>query len=204
MRREELLDDQELGLREALDTHQAAIWTAIPAVVVSVDLSKQILSAQPSIQAIVRDKNNDTKNVTLPLLINVPIVFPRGGGFAMTFPVEQGDEVLIVFSSRCIDSWWQSGGVGAQVEQRMHDLSDGFAILSPTSQPKKLDSVSTDSVQIRNELGTSFIEITPTGKIRLVAAEIELSGSIVMDGIPFTTHVHGGIIPGVGFTQPPS
>ena len=33
------------------------------------------------------------------------------------------------------DSWWQSGGIGVPIESRMHDLSDGFAILAPTSQP---------------------------------------------------------------------
>ena len=143
MRREERLDDPELGLREALDTQQSKIWTTIPAIVVDVNFDSQTLSAQPAIQAVVRDKNNNTSNVTLPILINVPIMFPRGGGFAITLPVTAGDEVLIVFSSRCIDSWWQSGGIGAQVEQRMHDLSDGFAILAPTRKPKKTDSLKT-------------------------------------------------------------
>jgi hypothetical protein len=218
MRREERLDDQELGLREALETQQAKMWTALPALVVDVDLDAQTLSAQPAIQAVVRDKDNNTSNITLPILINVPIIFPRGGGFALTLPVQADDEVLIVFSSRCIDSWWQSGGVGVQVEQRLHDLSDGFAILAPTSQPKKLTGVSSDSVQIRNESGDSFIEIDSTGKIRLIStSSVEINspeillqgptsvtGGLKIDGIIFANHVHGGIVPGSGFTLPPS
>ena len=184
MRREERLDDQELGIREALDTQQSKMWTAIPAIVVDVDLDAQTLSAQPSIQAVVRDKENNSANVTLPVLINVPIIFPRGGGFALTLPVASGDEVLVVFSCRCIDSWWQSGGIGAQVEQRMHDLSDGFAILSPTSQPKKLSGVSSDSVQIRNSSGETYVEIDATGKINLISStEIEVTApTITLNG----------------------
>lgn len=231
MRREERLDDQELGIREALDTQQAKMWTAIPAIVTDVDLSAQTLSAQPAIQAVVRNKENQTQSVTLPILINVPIVFPRGGGFALTLPIAAGDEVLIVFSSRCIDSWWQSGGVGAQVELRMHDLSDGFAILSPTSQPKKMSNISENSVQIRNESGDSFVEIDSTGKIRLVStSSIELEADVMIDitapiinlnspsvvamnisadtlsvaGLDFTAHVHGGVTAGAAFTNPPS
>jgi len=224
MRREERLDDQELSIREALDTQQSKMWTAIPAIVVDVDLSAQTLSAQPSIQAVVRDKDNKTTNVTLPVLINVPIVFPRGGGFALTLPVAAGDEVLIVFASRCIDAWWQSGGVGVQVEQRMHDLSDGFAILAPTSQPKKLSGVSSTSVQVRNEAGTTYVEIDSSGKIKLVSpSEVKVaSPSIILDGnaqvtgnltvdgnltnsgIVFLNHRHGGVSIGTDFTLPPS
>jgi hypothetical protein len=184
MRREERLDDQELSIREALETQQSKMWTAIPAIVVDVDLDTQTLSAQPAIQAVVRDKDNNTSNVSLPVLINVPIVFPRAGGFALTLPITSGDEVLIVFGARCIDSWWQSGGIGVQAEQRMHDLSDGFAILAPTSQPKKLTGVSSDSVQIRNYDGGTYVEIDSSGKINLVSgSEIEISApTIKLDG----------------------
>ena len=33
------------------------------------------------------------------------MVFPGGGGFALTFPVAAGDECLVVFASRCIDDY---------------------------------------------------------------------------------------------------
>jgi predicted transcriptional regulator len=133
----------------------------------------------------------------------------------LTFPVKAGDEVLIVFASRCIDSWWQSGGVQVPIEERMHDLSDGFAILSPTSQPKKLSSVSTSNAQLRTESGGTYIEVTPNGKIRLIAeAEIELAapsikingavtqvGGVNIDGKAFGTHQHSD--PQGGTTGPP-
>lgn len=180
MRREERVEDPELSLREALEGFQADMWTALPGTITSVDLVKQTVEVQPTIQAIRFDKEGNPENVTITVLINVPIVWPRAGGFALTFPIKIGDEVLVVFSSRSIDSWWQNGGVGAQVERRMHDLSDGFAILAPTSVPKALPNVSSGNVQLRNESGNTFIEIDDAGKISLISSvEIKMQAPII-------------------------
>lgn len=180
MRREERLDDPEESLRLALENAQAQIWTALPGVVTGVDLGKQTVSVQPSIQGTISSPSGSSQSVNLPLLVDVPIVWPRAGGFALTFPIAAGDEVLVVFASRCIDSWWQSGGVGAQAEVRMHDLSDGFAVLAPTSQPKKLSNVSSSNVQLRDEAGTTYVEIAPGGKIKLLGAtSIDLSAPTI-------------------------
>ena len=90
----------------------------------------------------------------------------------MTLPLKAGDEVLIIFAARCIDSWWQSGGASnAPAENRICDLSDGFAVLAPTSQPKKLSNVSESNVQLRNTAGDVFIEIDPAGKVQVKANE---------------------------------
>lgn len=170
MNREERLNDPEESLRLALESQQAQIWTALPGIVSGVDLAKQTVSVQPSVQGSVSDAQGNVTSVNLPLLVDVPIVWPRAGGFALTFPIKAGDEVLVVFSSRCIDAWWQSGGVGVAAEARMHDLSDGFAVLAPTSQSKKLSNVSSSNVQLRDEAGTTYVEIAPGGKIKLLGA----------------------------------
>lgn len=225
MRRSERLDDLEEGLRIAMESHQSHMWTALPGIVTGVDLGAQTLSVQPSIQGSVTAPDGTTQAVNLPLLVDVPIVWPRAGGFALTFPIAAGDEVLVVFASRCIDAWWQSGGVGAQAEARMHDLSDGFAILAPTSQPKKFSGVSSSNVQLRDASGTTYVEITPGGAARVVGAssiDIEAptvningtvnidgqinhsGGGLVSNGITFATHKHTGVVPGGGTSGGPT
>ena len=231
MNREERLDDQEESLRLAMESQQAHIWTALPGVVAAVNLAAQTLSVQPTVQGSVASPNGAKQLVNLPLLVDVPIVWPRAGGFALTFPIAAGDEVLVVFASRCIDSWWQSGGIGAPAEARMHDLSDGFAILAPTSQPKKLTDVSSTNVQLRDESGTTYVEITPDGKARVVAAtQIDVEapavnitgnlnvtggmnlvgqltqsgGSMTIGGVVFGTHKHTGVQPGSGTSGGPT
>ena len=231
MNREERLDDPEESLRLAMESQQAQIWTALPGVVAAVNLAAQTLSVQPTVQGSVASPDGAKQLVNLPLLVDVPIVWPRAGGFALTFPIAAGDEVLVVFASRCIDSWWQSGGIGAPAEARMHDLSDGFAILAPTSQPKKLSGVSSTNVQLRDETGTTYVEITPDGKARVVAAtqidveaptvnitgdlnvtgEVNLvgqltqsGGSMTIGGVVFGAHKHTGVQPGSGTSGGPT
>ena len=168
MKRSERYNDPEESFRLAFQGEQSKMWTSIPGIVDSVNLDAQTLSVQPSIQGIVLDEQSNATNVNLPLCVDVPIVWPRAGGFSLTFPIKTGDEVLLVFASRCIDSWWQNGGVGSQAELRLHDLSDGFAMLAPTSQPKRLLNVSGKNVQLRTDSGTSYIEITPDGQINIL------------------------------------
>lgn len=198
MDRNQIVNDPELAMRIILDGRQSKIWTAIPGIIDSVDFSDLTCSVQPTIQGTVENENGSKTLVDLPLLIKVPIIFPKGGGFSITFPIAEGDEVLVVFSSRCIDAWWQSGGINRPMEARMHDLSDGFAIPGPYSVPNVIDNVSSSSLQIRNDAGTSYIEIDETGKIKLlsatiidvVAPTINLSGTINITG---TLAVTGGI-----------
>lgn len=234
MNRDERLDDPEESLRLALENAQSQIWTATPAIVQGVNLAAQTLSVQPAIQGTLSNPDGTTQTVNLPLLVDVPIVWPRAGGFALTFPIAVGDEVLVVFGARCIDSWWQSGSVGAPAEARMHDLSDGFAILAPTSQPKKFANVSSTNVQLRDTAGTTYVEITPGGKARVVGASAidieaptinlngssavnvtaptialngqvtQASGSFSIGGIVFGTHKHTGVQSGPSNTGGPT
>lgn len=164
--RSQLLNDAETSIRLAMDGRQATIWTAIPCIVESVNLTAMTLEAQPAIKGTIQLEDGTVESVDLPLLGDVPICFPSGGGFTLTFPIEAGDEVLVVFASRCIDSWWQSGGIGKPLELRMHDLSDGFAIPGPKSIPNVLPIISSSSAQLRNRLGTTYIQVSST-KIKI-------------------------------------
>lgn len=165
--------------RRMMDGRQASIWTALPGQVQSVDLTKLTVSVQPTIMHPVATPDKGVSNVNLPELPDVPIVYPRGGGYSLTFPINGNgvaDECLTVFSSRCIDNWWQSGGVQPPFENRMHDLADGFAIMGPYSQAKKISGVSATTVQLRNDSGTIYIEVDdPNKKINLKSNGVEVT-----------------------------
>jgi hypothetical protein len=195
----ERINDPEDAQRTALAGLQSRIRTAMPGVVTAVDLGRQVLSVQPAIQGQQDSANGDTANVNLPLLVDVPICWPRAGGFAITFPIAPGDEVLVVFGDRCIDAWWQSGGVGVALEQRMHDLSDAFAIPGPCSQPRKLAGVSATAMQMRNDAGTAYIEITASGFVNIVSTALTHNGKNVG-----ATHTHGGVAAGGGTSGVPT
>lgn len=197
MKRTERINQLQQAIQAALTGRQVGIWTALPGTVVSYDSARMTLVVQPTIQAQVMAQDGTLSWVTLPQLLDVPICFPNGGGFMMTFPIEVDDEVLVVFSSRCIDNWWYQGGVQTQAELRLHDLSDGFAIIGPRSLPRVLTGISTDSVQLRTDAGTTFIELKE-GQINIVGnvhvvGSIEATDEIFVGDIELTQHEHPNI-----------
>ncbi|MDN7558785.1 Gp138 family membrane-puncturing spike protein [Burkholderia orbicola] len=125
---------------------------------------------QPAIKIPVRANDGTVTTAALPPLVDCPVQFPSGGNCTLTFPVAPGDECLIVFASRSVDAWWQSGGVQEQPALRMHDLSDGFALLGFRSRPRALAGVSGGSTQLRSDDGSTYIDLNPTlKKVRIVA-----------------------------------
>ena len=211
MNRKERFESINETLLVALQGWQANLWTALPGIIQSFDPKTQTASIQPTIQAqFTSPVDGSQKWVNLPLLGECPVFFPQGGGYALTFPVQPGNECLIVFASRCIDSWWQDSGIQPQSIIRMHDLSDGFAFVGFNSVPKVIPNISTNSVQLRTFDGATKIDLK-AGTLTLTAANIVLNGNVQSTGT-FTnngknigsTHEHGGVSTGSGNTGVPT
>jgi len=173
--------------RTLLRGWQAGIWTALPGVLQSFDPAKQTAVVQPAVKAQVQDRSTMVwSDVQLPLCLDCPVVFPSGGGYLLSFPLKSGNEGLLVFASRCIDSWWQSGGVQRQAEVRFHDLSDGFFIPGCSSIPNVPENLDPDKLQLRNLAGTLLLELNSEDQsCRIVAA-----GGVTIEG---NLHVTGEI-----------
>lgn len=145
-----------------MDGRQAHIWTALPGIVQSFNSNAITCVIQPAIKAEVLAPDGTSQWTNLPLLLDCPVVPMRGGGCTLTFPIAEGDECLVIFASRCIDAWWTAGGTQVQSEFRMHDLSDGFAIVGPFSQATKISGWSTSAVQLRSNDGEAYLQLNPT------------------------------------------
>jgi len=213
--RERLNDNQE-SLQTALDGAQSSIWTSLPGYITKYSPTAMTVEVQPTIQGLYRGIDGNATLVTMPLLVDVPVLFPGGGGLTLTFPIAIGDECLVWFACRCIDAWWQSGGVQPPGEFRMHDLSDGFALVGPRSQPRVLTAPSTSAAQLRTEDGTTYLEILPDGHVRIVSPNpivfstpaLHVTGQVIagfggVDQVGLQTHVHGGVQTGGGDTSVP-
>lgn len=100
----------------------------IPCIVQSYDPEKGTVECQPAIREKIINQNEEIEYRNLPLLLNVPVVFPSNSEYAVTFPLEKGDECLVLFSDLSIDNFWEKGNVQNPIEDRRHDLSDGIAI----------------------------------------------------------------------------
>ncbi|MEQ5055461.1 Gp138 family membrane-puncturing spike protein [Klebsiella michiganensis] len=210
----------QLGSKEQADAQLAqaimsAMRVSIPGIIQSFDTDAVTAVVQPAIKGSEQDESGAEVSVNLPLLVDVPVVFPRGGGCTLTFPVKEGDECLVIFADRCIDFWWQSGGIQEPVDGRMHDLSDAFCIVGPQSQAKKIGGISTTAAQLRTDDGSAFIELAAGGAVTITSPQITINGPLqvngkitstgdqVAAGISQTGHTHGGVEPGGGNTGVP-
>lgn len=162
MDRRERWGDPEEALRMAMAAFAAQMWTALPGIVVSFDPSTCTAVIQPAIGGVQFGADGAASPTVLPVLSDVPVVFQRGGGCSLTFPVKEGDEALVIFSCRPIDAWFQSGGVQRPASARMHDLSDAFALVGATSAPNVPTGISSSAVQLRSDDGSAMVELNPT------------------------------------------
>lgn len=165
--------------RTLMDTVSNNLRVAMPGVIQSFDAATQTVTVQPAIRERIRNPDLSYSWVALPLLVDVPIVIPRAGGFSLTLPVAPGDECLVVFGDMCIDSWWQNGGTqNNQPDKRRHDLSDGFAVLGIWSQRRTIANYSTTAAQLRTDDGSTYIQLVP-GEIDLVATTVKANGTVI-------------------------
>ena len=109
----------------------------IPCIIQSYNSANNTVECQPAVRERIINEDGTIQYVQLPLLINVPVVFPGSANFDIKFPLSKNDECLVFFSDLSIDNFWQKGSVQNPVEVRRHDLSDGMAIPCMMSMPRR-------------------------------------------------------------------
>lgn len=137
------------------------IRSCIPGIVQSYNPENNTVEVQPAIRERLVDDKGNVIYQALPLLINVPVVFPKVVGVGITFPLKKNDQCLVVFSDLSIDNFWQKGSVQNPVEIRRHDLSDGIAIPCSLSL--------TQATVVENNLTISY------GDTKIVIGENDIS-----------------------------
>lgn len=155
-------------VKQAISSYLNSIHTCLPAKIIDYDFTLQKANVQPVLNK--KFLNGDTPQ--MPVISNVPVVFPRGGGFNMSWPLNPGDTVLLVFSERSMDNWLQTGGIVTPLDPRKFDLSDAIAIpgLIPFSEPSGIQD--NESFMIRN--GSARMKISPDGTYCFHGATEEL------------------------------
>lgn len=169
-----------------LDVH-----TSLPGIIIDFDPSTRTATVQPAIQRVFVERNGEPKPMNLPPCVDVPVYFPAGGGFEMTFPVAAGDHCLLAFSERCIDNWFASGGVEPPDDYRQHDLSDAFAFVGFSPQGSK-QPVWMGGFELKSQ----------SDYLRMSAGRIDTNcviyaPNVITDSVNMNQHIHdGGTIQG--------
>lgn len=191
-------DNQTSGISELVKSILSQVNTSIPAQITSFNPDTQTVECRCAIKRV----NKATgEQVEYPLLVDLPIVYPVAGGYALTLPIQSGDECLVVFAQRCIDGWFDKGEVKQEAENRMHSLSDGFAVIGINNQANSLPNYNTNALELRNKAGTSKITLDNDSIVLTVGGTsltinsigISTSSDITINGKSFSTHIHSGV-----------
>lgn len=177
------------------------LHTSMPGIIETFDPSSQTATVQPAIKRVFITTDGTGIDIltpsNLPVLINVPVSFPRGGGYSLTFPVAKGDECLLHFCERTIDNWHEFGGIKTPNSKRMHSLSDAVAYVGVSSKVNKISDYSSNSVVLRSDdnddsisIGAGGITIKTTGTFEVDATQINLKsgvGTVAVTGAKLTS-----------------
>lgn len=226
------ISDEEEMLRVAIDGMLSQVWTSLPGYIVSYDASSNTATIQLGVKGELVTADQRKQAVNYPLLQDVPVEFPHGGGCTLTFPIKAGDECWVSFACRAIGAWKKSGGVQPANDPRMHDLSDAVCRVGPRSQANNISGISTAHAQLRSDDGSTYVDLDPSGQVvnivapggatiqaptlhligcaltvdKTVTAQQNItstSGDVVAGTISLKTHHTSGVTPGSGVGGPP-
>lgn len=142
------------------------IHICLPGRIESYDYTTQKASVKPLLKRVYED---DGEIQALPVIVDVPVIFARSGGASLTFPIAEGDGVLLIFAERSLDEWLTLGGDQAPVDPRKFDLTDAIAI--PGLNSFNVDSLDPNGTDVTLQFADGKIVINPDGKIAIGKTE---------------------------------
>lgn len=166
------------AMETVVDGKLAALHVCLPGKVERYDPSSQKADVKPMLKKRLLDGTVEE----LPIIPNVPVVWPRTADFAMAAPISRGDQVLLLFAERSLDEWLSEGGTPAPADRRKFDLSDAVAIpgLYSFKQPSPVDHGENAVIQFKG----SAVTMKKNGDIRMEggSGKVYLVGSLVAAG----------------------
>lgn len=167
-------------LKDVLDDEKRALFLTLNCVkigsVQKVDGTRKTLEVQVSFKR----QTGSGQIKSFPLLVDVPFVTIQGGGTAVQVPVSVGDDCLVFFSDRNIDSWFKAGGQALPFDGRAHDASDAIALVGVNALTSALIANPTDEGRIIS--GTTKVGVMKDGSRAFIvqgAAEVSVEDNLV-------------------------
>jgi len=148
------------------------INTCYPGEIVEFDPVTQFATVRVAIEQYFKwlgKEEEEYTKVPKPLIYDVPVQFPFGGGYSITMPVKSGDSCLVIFAQRGIDHWLYDGLMEAgkldnrpsPQHLRYYNHTDALCIVGFNPETKPVTDFNPDHLVIRNKENTTKITIKP-------------------------------------------
>ena len=147
------------SIRFAIRQSLKDLYTCMPGIVESYDAETRQAVVKGTLKVVTTKK----EDIEREAIHNVPVVFPSGGGFAMTFPLEPGDPVLLVYSQRGLANWKRTLGVATPDMFGFLSEKDAIAIPGFVGRHEPENQIAVEAGGVR---------IKTTGKLAIEAQDV--------------------------------
>ena len=128
--------------------------------------SHQVVNVKPSVAKV----NIDYTALEYPILEDVPVLFPAGGGGLFSFPLKVGDDVLLVFCKESIGSW----KVSNSGQETTPEVFSNFMLANAIAIPclyTTTNNLSPDTDNVVLQFGGSTTTHYANGDVETIAAK---------------------------------
>lgn len=165
------------------------VHTAVPATITEFDVSTGLATVQPK----AKFKKPNKQTIDYPEISGVPIVFPQSQNVSIAFPIQPGDDCLLVFSEKALDYWQY----GKETDTDLNfDLSNAIAIpnISTTPNPAMTEACKGNAAVVM----AGGVTLRVQGDGVHIEGNLSVSGNITATGdvvanstVSLATHTHG-------------
>ena len=148
------------SLRDFMNRRKAEIKSEINCVMIgtiqSFNATEQTATISLDFMRVLKGVEQDQKSgpvdrtVKYYPLVRCPVMILNGGGGYISFPIGVGDKCIVLFCDRDIDGWFSSGQTLPPNSGRVHDLSDGIALVGINSLLTSIDDYDDTNVKIKS------------------------------------------------------
>ena len=157
-------------IKTHIDAMLIDVNVCLPAKIVSYDSATQYADVQVQLLQGLIDGNT----AEYPIIPNVPVKHPRasGGQAFIHMPLQNGDDVILVFSQRSLDNWKTQGGMQDPDDPRKFNIADAYALVGGSALPDAFSPATENAIEIVN--GNSALNVFPDGKFQITNGANEL------------------------------
>lgn len=155
-------DEFVASVQAAMEAQSSEICTVCPGKLVSYDHGTNRAVVRPSLPKMLADG----REMAAPLIHEVPVAWPMGGGFLMTWPLRPGDGLRLSFAQRSLEGWLD-GNEAAPDDPRQFHLSDCIA------EPNlRATGISPDPDAVVMAFSGGVFRMEPNGVLRMRGSKL--------------------------------
>lgn len=177
-------------LQETFTSQMVDVHTCLPGIIKSFDAQTQTASVNIALKRVILDENNKEFERPVAILSDIPVLFFQSQDFAITMPIKEGDNCLLLFSERDFDNWYKESGIQSTRSRRRFDYSDAFVLPMANTKKNLLNNYSAENLEIRSRSGDNKIVLSPDGNLTITnsgettitSGKITINGEFIVNG----------------------